>query len=142
MWRGVTARYRIREVDSQCNLAQKEGNKRRVQADAAAEKKNAVGEWLELLASQDDAAWKENLIGMGSAPNVPKLFHNNGKVTSAGKQGLPCQQRITNFHAAAAHTWSRSNEPVSALSGAITRMCRDTLAAPATIAKLGIRCVP
>ncbi len=61
-------------------LAQKEGNKRRVQADAAAEKKNAVGEWLELLASQDDAAWKENLIGMGSAPNVPKLFHNNGKV--------------------------------------------------------------
>jgi len=33
----------------------------------------------------DDAAWKENLIGMGSAPNVPKLFHNNGKVTPASR---------------------------------------------------------
>ena len=63
--------------------AQKEENKRRVQADAAVEKKNAVSEWLELLASQDDSAWKENLIGMGSAPNVSKLFHNNGKVTLA-----------------------------------------------------------
>ena len=39
-----------------------------------------MGEWLELLASQDDAAWKDNLIGMGSAPHVPKLFHHNGKV--------------------------------------------------------------
>ena len=29
---------------------------------------------------QDDAAWKENLIGMGSGPGVPKLLHHNGKV--------------------------------------------------------------
>ena len=59
---------------------QKEENKRRVQAENSAEKKNAVSEWLELLASQDDTAWKDNLIGMGSALHVPKLFHNNGKV--------------------------------------------------------------
>jgi hypothetical protein len=58
-------------------------NTRRVQAENSAEKKNAVGEWLELLASQDDAAWKDNLIGMGSAPHVPKLFHHNGKVREA-----------------------------------------------------------
>ena len=60
-------------------VPQKEENKRRVQAENSADKKNAVGDWLELLASQDDAAWKDNLIGMGSAPHVPKLFHHNGK---------------------------------------------------------------
>jgi hypothetical protein len=32
------------------------------------------------LSLQDDAAWKENLIGMGSGPGVPKLLHHNGKV--------------------------------------------------------------
>ena len=82
---------------------QKEENKRRVQADAAVEKKNAVGEWLELLASQDDAAWKENLIGMGSAPNVPKLFHNNGKVTPA--HFAHCQQEGIERRSWSASQW-------------------------------------
>lgn len=35
---------------------------------------------LRALHLQDDAAWKENLIGMGNGPGVPKLLHHNGKV--------------------------------------------------------------
>lgn len=30
---------------------------------------------------QDDSAWKDNLIGMGSGGGVPRLFGHNGKVT-------------------------------------------------------------
>ena len=96
--------------------------RRRHEASAQEERKNAIAEWLDLLASQvmihfllgqataaqqagalhatrrrirnndtpstnymltlqDDAAWKENLIGMGSGPGVPKLLHHNGKVS-------------------------------------------------------------
>jgi hypothetical protein len=32
------------------------------------------------MSLQDDAAWKKNLVGMGSGPGVPKLLHHNGKV--------------------------------------------------------------
>ena len=62
------------------DAAQREASRQRHETEAQAEKRNAITEWLELLASQDDAAWKEQLIGMGSAQNVPKLFHHNGKV--------------------------------------------------------------
>lgn len=63
-----------------CCAIQRESSRKRHETEAQSEKKNAVSEWLELLVSQDDAAWKEHLIGMGSAPHVPKLFHHNGKV--------------------------------------------------------------
>ena len=76
-----------------CCAVQRESSRKRHEAEAQSEKKNAVSEWLELLCSQDDGAWKEHLIGMGSAPHVPKLFHHNGKVRATSME-LKCKLRL------------------------------------------------
>lgn len=58
----------------------REAAKRRREEEAMLEKKNAVQQYLDLLSSQGEDAWKEHLIGMGQGGEVPKLFRHVGKI--------------------------------------------------------------
>ncbi len=44
---------------------QRDAARRRREEEAQLEKKNPLQQYVELLGSQDEAAWKEFLIGMG-----------------------------------------------------------------------------
>lgn len=46
----------------------------------AAQKRNPVLVYVEKLAAADESAWKDFLEGMGTGPDVPKLFRHAGKV--------------------------------------------------------------
>ena len=58
----------------------REAARRRREEEAQLEKKNAVQQYLDLLTSQGEDAWKEQLIGMGQGQEVPKLFRHSGKI--------------------------------------------------------------
>lgn len=47
-----------------------------------AAKKNPVLVYVEKLAASDESAWKDFLDGMGTGPDIPKLFRHAGKVGS------------------------------------------------------------
>lgn len=57
-----------------------ESARRRREEEAALEKKNPIQEYIELLNSQGEEAWKDAMIGMGMGPDVPKLFRYAGKI--------------------------------------------------------------
>ena len=48
--------------------------RRRREEEAQLERKNPLQQFVELLSTQDEAAWKDFLIGMGQGPDVPRLF--------------------------------------------------------------------
>jgi hypothetical protein len=52
----------------------------RKEMDQQVEKKNVIEEYLDLLGSQGEGAWKDYLIGMGNGADVPKVFRYSGKV--------------------------------------------------------------
>lgn len=58
----------------------REAARRRREEEAMLEKKNAVQQYLDLLSSQGEETWKEQLIGMGQGQEVPKLFRHSGKI--------------------------------------------------------------
>jgi len=58
----------------------REAARKRRDEESQLEKKNAIQQYLDLLASQGEETWKEQLIGMGQTPDVPKFFHHSGKV--------------------------------------------------------------
>lgn len=58
----------------------REAARRRREEETQLESKNAIQRYLDLLSAQGEEAWKEQLIGMGQAPDVPKLFRHAGKV--------------------------------------------------------------
>ena len=58
----------------------REAARKRRDEEAQLEKKNAIQQYLDLLASQGEEAWKEYLIGMGQSQGVPKLFRHAGKI--------------------------------------------------------------
>ena len=60
---------------------QREVARRRREEEAQAERKNPIQQYIDLLQSQDEAAWKDTLIGMGQGPEIPKLFRLSGKVS-------------------------------------------------------------
>jgi hypothetical protein len=59
---------------------QREAARRRREEEAQLEKKNVVQQYVDLLSSQGEDAWKDQLIGMGQGSDVPKLFRYGGKV--------------------------------------------------------------
>ncbi|KAI3438406.1 hypothetical protein D9Q98_000838 [Chlorella vulgaris] len=72
----------LREVVRGCKEVEQRRDiaRRRRDEEAAAERKNPLQQYVELLGSQDEAAWKEWLIGMGQGADVPKLFKHSGKI--------------------------------------------------------------
>ena len=58
----------------------REAARKRREEEAQLEKKNAIQSYLDLLASKGEEAWKDQLIGMGLSPDVPKIFRHAGKV--------------------------------------------------------------
>lgn len=58
----------------------REAARRRREEEAQLESKNAVERYLDLLASQGEEVWKDQLIGMGQGPDVPKIFRHAGKI--------------------------------------------------------------
>ena len=69
------------ELESYREIERKrEAARRRREEEAMLEKKNAVQQYLDLLSSQGEETWKEQLIGMGQGQDVPKLFRHSGKI--------------------------------------------------------------
>ena len=60
---------------------QRDVARRRREEEAQTERKNPIQQYIDLLQSQDEAAWKDTLIGMGQGPEIPKLFRLSGKVS-------------------------------------------------------------
>ena len=58
----------------------REAARRRREEEAELEKKNAIQSYLDLLSSQGEEGWKDQLIGMGLGNDVPKLFRHVGKI--------------------------------------------------------------
>jgi hypothetical protein len=58
----------------------REAARKRRDEETQLEKKNAIQQYLDLLSSQGEETWKEQLIGMGQAPDVPKIFRHSGKI--------------------------------------------------------------
>ena len=67
-------------LHASCLRLQRDVARRRREEEVALERKNPLQLYVELLGSQDEAAWKEWLIGMGQAADVPKLFKHSGKI--------------------------------------------------------------
>lgn len=60
--------------------ARAELNRAMREEESRAEKPSPLEAYLELLAASEEADVREGLVGMGSAPDVPKLFRCNGRV--------------------------------------------------------------
>ena len=58
----------------------REAARKRRDEETQLEKKNAIQQYLHLLASQGEETWKEQLIGMGQTTDVPKFFRHSGKI--------------------------------------------------------------
>ncbi|KAL4444954.1 hypothetical protein ABPG77_004004 [Micractinium sp. CCAP 211/92] len=71
--RGTVQGYRDAEQ-------RRDAARRRREEEAQLERKNPLQQYVELLGSQDEAAWKDSLIGMGQSAEVPKLFKHSGKL--------------------------------------------------------------
>jgi molecular chaperone GrpE (heat shock protein) len=54
--------------------------RRRYQEKSQAEKKGIIQTYLDMLAEKGEDSWKDQLIGMGTGIEVPKLFRFGGKV--------------------------------------------------------------
>ncbi|KAL4448019.1 hypothetical protein ABPG75_005238 [Micractinium tetrahymenae] len=71
--RGIVQGYKDAEQ-------RRDAARRRREEEAQLERKNPLQQYVELLGSQEEAAWKEWLIGMGQSAEVPKLFKHGGKI--------------------------------------------------------------
>eukprot|EP00887_Chlorella_sp_A99_P004632 scaffold4.g4632.t1 len=60
--------------------AKREAARKRRDEEAVLERRNPLQQYIDLLSSQQEAAWKEFLIGMGQGADVPKLFRHAGKI--------------------------------------------------------------
>lgn len=58
----------------------REAARKRRDEETQLEKKNTLQQYLDLLASQGEETWKDQLIGMGQATDVPKFFRYSGKI--------------------------------------------------------------
>ncbi|KAI8111630.1 hypothetical protein M9435_004130 [Picochlorum sp. BPE23] len=54
--------------------------RQRHQEEMESERKNAIQKYLSMLADKGEEAWKDQLIGMGTGPDVPKLYKFGGKI--------------------------------------------------------------
>jgi hypothetical protein len=54
--------------------------RQRHQEEMESERKNAIQKYLSMLADKGEEAWKDQLIGMGTGPDVPKLYKFGGKL--------------------------------------------------------------
>lgn len=54
--------------------------RRRYQEKSQAEKKGVIQTYLDMIAEKGEDSWKDQLIGMGTGIEVPKLFRFGGKV--------------------------------------------------------------
>lgn len=66
-------------------------NRQLREEEAKFEKPNPLDVYLELLAASDEASVRDGLMGMGTAPDVPKLFRCTGKASAA--RTLPARGR-------------------------------------------------
>jgi hypothetical protein len=83
----ATAALRLECIALETELAshreaerKREAARKRREEEAQLEKKNAIQQYLDLLSSQGEETWKEQLIGMGQATDVPKIFRHSGKI--------------------------------------------------------------
>ncbi|KAK9824582.1 hypothetical protein WJX72_011489 [[Myrmecia] bisecta] len=74
------AAFRAAAEAEAARVARRQAMRQRHEHEAQAEKKHPVEAYIELLASGNEAMFKESLVGMGSASEVPRLFRCNGKV--------------------------------------------------------------
>lgn len=54
--------------------------RQRHQEEMESERKNAIQKYLSMLADKGEETWKDQLIGMGTGPDVPKLYKFGGKI--------------------------------------------------------------
>ncbi len=83
----ATAALRLECIALETELAthreaeqKREAARKRREEETQLEKKNAIQQYLDLLSSQGEETWKEQLIGMGQATDVPKIFRHSGKI--------------------------------------------------------------
>ncbi|KAI7835772.1 hypothetical protein COHA_010350 [Chlorella ohadii] len=87
--------------------------RRRREEEAQLEAKSPLQQYVELLGSQDESAWKEWLIGMGQASNVPKLFRHSGRIRNKHLSKRDTEKLVKEI-------WrERLNDPAAAAGSAV-----------------------
>lgn len=92
----------FRSAAAEAKLAEtrREENKKKREVEAVEEKAGPLEAYLEMLAAATgEDAWKDGLLGMGSGPDIPKLFRLSGKVRwrfpAGSPSGAPCSGPVS-----------------------------------------------
>lgn len=90
--------YKAAAAAEEIAEVRREENKKVRQAEALEEKPNPLEAYLTMLAeAPGEDAWKDGLLGMGTGPDIPKLFRCSGRVrapVSPGKIFLMVAQLV------------------------------------------------